>query len=284
MYGHKESLRRDKLAVAPAISTVILTAAVIVMILVAMTFANTFLDARLAENEYSTNKQFMLTTGLQIDDIAWTIGRTQTVRYSSRYGNMKLENETLNYTFEVYDGATWTTVAELENLTKTGMLLFNMPVTTYSITNNYFERISPASSGSFLQEGSSAPVSHVFCVEKLPMSDGSYTRIAVVPSVRLLNSTIAGQGGSTTYFKFYLPILEAGEHRYLSQSITLTGDSITKVVKSGVSQVRITVSFPSEGFDDGFFKFGNLSETVNLPAGSVVEFYVGKVLVKLGQV
>ena len=40
-----------------------MTAAVTVMILVAMGFANTFLDARMAENEFSTNKQFMLTTG-----------------------------------------------------------------------------------------------------------------------------------------------------------------------------------------------------------------------------
>ena len=47
-----------------------MTAAVVVMILVAMTYANTFLDTRMAENEFSTNKQFMLTTGLQIDDIA----------------------------------------------------------------------------------------------------------------------------------------------------------------------------------------------------------------------
>ena len=37
-----------------------MTAAVVVMILVAMTYANTFLDTRMAENEFSTNKQFML--------------------------------------------------------------------------------------------------------------------------------------------------------------------------------------------------------------------------------
>ena len=69
-YGHARSLQKDKRAVSPALSTVILTAAVVVMILVAMGFANNFLDARMAENEFSTNKQFMYTTGLQIDDIA----------------------------------------------------------------------------------------------------------------------------------------------------------------------------------------------------------------------
>ena len=260
------------------------------MILVAMGFANTFLDARMAENEFSTNKQFMLTTGLQIDDIAWTIGRTQTVRYSSKFGNMKFESAALNYTFEVdFGDGVWVPV--FANVT--GMILFNIPVSTYSISNNYFERISPASNGSFLQQGPSAPVSHVFCVEKLPMAEGNYTRIVVVPSIRMLNSTIAGpQQGTTNYFKFYLPTLEPGVHRYLSQSITLTGSEITKVIESGVSRVRINVTFLNvdSGFDSGFFNFDHTidlyhaSETVVLPADSVVEFYVGKVKVTQGQV
>jgi len=254
----------------------------------------------MAENEFSTNKQFMLTTGLQIDDIAWTIGRTQTVRYSSKYGNIKFQSSALNYSVEVNGtgtGGVWQSL--FPNGTETGMILFNIPVSTYSISNNYFERISPASNGSFLQQGPSAPVSHVFCIEKLPMSEGNYTRIVVVPSIRMLNSTIGGsQQGTTNYFKFYLPTLvPAGSNPYRSQSITLNGDSITKVIKSGVSQVRINVTFPNgkplstQGFDYDFFNFdhtiGSLnmaSEIVSLPAGSVVEFYVGKVKVTLGQV
>jgi hypothetical protein len=275
-----QSLRKDKRAVSPAISTVILTAAVVVMILVAMTFANNFLDARMAENEFSTNKQFMLTTGLQIDDIAWTIGRTQTVRYSSNYGNMKFQSSALNYTFEVDMGAGWVPV--FANVT--GMILFNIPVSIYSVSNNYFERILPSSNGSFLQEGPSAPVSHVFCVEKLPMDEGNYTRIVVVPSIRMLNSTIEGPEGTLNYTKFYLPTLEPGNHLYRSQSITMTGKDIIKIVQSDVTRVRITVTFPNDasGFDSNFFHFD--SEVVDVPAGSVVEFYVGKVIVTLGQI
>jgi hypothetical protein len=251
------------------------------MILVAMGFANNFLDARMAENEFSTNKQFMLTTGLQIDDIAWTIGRTQTVRYSSQYGNMKFQSLAVNYTFEVYDGSGWVTLFN----TTTGMILFNIPVSTYSISNNYFERIMPSSNGSFLQPGPSAPVSQVFCIEKLPMKEGNYTRIVVVPSIRMLTSTIEGPAGtSTNYTKFYLPTLEPGNHLYRSQSITMTGKDITKIVQSDVTRVRITVTFPNDdlGFDSNFFNFD--SEIVDVPAGSVVEFYVGKVIVTLGQV
>jgi hypothetical protein len=253
------------------------------MILVAMGFANTFLDARMAENEFTTNKQFMLTTGLQIDDIAWTIGRTQTVRYSSKYGNIKFQSLAVNYTFEVNTGSGWTFLFS----NATGMILFNIPVSTYSISNNYFERIMPSSNGSFLQQGPSAPVSQVFCVEKLPMVEGNYTRIVAVPSIRMLTSTIEGtEGTPTNYTKFYLPTLEPGTHLYRSQSITMTGNDITKIVKSGVNQVRITVTFPNtgSGFDSNFFNFDHISETKTLPPSSVVEFYVGKVIVTLGQV
>ena len=261
-----------------------MTAAVVVMILVAMTYANSFLDSRMAENEFSTNKQFMYTTGLQIDDIAWTIGRTQTVRYSSQYGTMKFQSLAVNYTFEIDTGSGW----EVLFSNATGMILFNIPVSTYSISNNYFERIMPSFNGSFLQQGPLAPVSHVFCIEKLPMQEGNYTRIVIVPSIRMLNSTIAGPQGSTStnYTKFYLPsLVPAATHPGRSQSITMTGNDIIKVIANEVDQVRINVTFPNIGlgFDYDFFNFDNLSETITLD-GSVVEFYIGKVLVSLGQV
>lgn len=129
------------------------------------------------------------------------------------------------------------------------------------------------------------------------MVEGNYTRIVVVPSIRMLSSTIVGaQQNATNYIKFYLPTLEPGTHLYRSQSITMTGSDITKIVKSDVSQVRINVTFPNGppdgtlGFDSDFFKFDHnidfyhASETIALPPNSVVEFYIGKVIVSLGQV
>jgi len=259
----------------------------VVMVLVAMSFANNFLGSRMAENEFATNKQFMLTTALQIDDIAWTIGRTQTVRYSSQIGNTEVQADALKYSVEVKGtgtGGVWEPL--FSDGVVTDMILFNIPVSSYSMGNNYFVRVSPTSTDSFLQRGTSATVSHVFCVEKLPMADGSFTRIVVVPTVRRLDTSIGSEHGQTNYTKFYLPSLESGIHRYLSQSITLTGDSIVKVVKSGVAQVRITVTFPSEslGFDSGFFNFVQDSEIIDLSSSAIVEFYVGNVIVKLGQV
>jgi hypothetical protein len=250
-----------------------------------MTYANGYLSSRLAENEFSTNKQFMLTTALQMDDIAWTIGRTQTVRYSSQYGNMKFQNSTATYSIYVDKGSGFG-VEPLFTVT-TGIIMFNMPVVSYSLGNDYFERVLPSSNGSFLQGGPAAPVSQVFCGEKLPMADGSYIRVVAVPSVRILNSTIAGSEGSTNYTKFYLPsLIDRGDHPYLSQSITMTGSDVLKTLENGVNAVKITASFPNatEGFDNDFFKFDHPSEIATLIPGSVVEFYVGTVVVTIGKV
>lgn len=256
------------------------------MILVAMSYANNILSLKIAQDEFTTNQQFMQTTGQQIDDIAWTIGRTQTVSYSSQYGNVKFEEAALNYTFSVHTSLGW------QNLTlsgDTGMLLYNMPVSSYSLGNNYFARVPYNANSSFLLSDSTSPISQVICEEKMPMSDGSYVRLALVPTMRVLTSTV----GSTSYFKFYLPDLENGTNLYRTQSVTLTGDGISKVTCSGVDQVKIIVGFPlatSLGFNSTFFNFNsttinlNSTSTPSMPSNSVVEFYVGTVVVTLGQV
>jgi FlaG/FlaF family flagellin (archaellin) len=281
---HK-NLRRDTRAVSPAISTVVLTAAGIVMILIAMSYANNILALKMAQNEFSTNKQFMQTTAQQIDDIAWTVGRTQTVSFSSKYGNVQFQAVALNYTFRIHTSSGW------ENLSisgKTGIILYNMPVASYPLGNNFFQRLPNNVTSSFLLSGSTAPISQVICEQKVPMADGTYSRIVLVPNMRVLTSTVT----SMNYFKFYLPDLENGTNLYRSQSITLTGNGITKVTRSGVDQVIISVSFPKAvaGFDSSFFNFNSTSLTLNasstpkLPSNSVVEFYVGKVVVAIGQV
>jgi len=269
-------LRKDERGVSPAISTVILTSAVVVLLLVAVVFANNFLTARMAENEFSAVKQFMQTVGLQIDDVAWIIGRTQTVRYASKYGQVNFESAALNYT--VYVNGT----VYFVNYT-TGILLFNMPIDKYSVGNNYYESIFP-SNKSFLQVGSSAPVSYVYVIEKLPMNDGDYVRVVVVPIIRVLNSTISAGGTVKNYFKFYLPILSAGANPRLSQSVTLTGRNVSVKTMEGVNLVNVSVSFPksSLGFGQGFFNFDKTVEILSVPSGSVVEFYTGEVVVSLG--
>jgi len=272
-------LKKDGRAVSPAISTVILTSAIVVLLLVTITFANSFLNARMAENEFSAMKQFMETVGLQIDDVAWTIGRTQTIRYASKFGQVSFENETLVYT--VYVDKPDHGYVYLANYS-VGVLLFNMPISKYSLGNNYYESIFP-SDRSFLKKGTSAPVSHVYVVEKLPMNDGSFIRVVVVPSIRMLNSTISTGVEQKNYFKFYLPVLSTGTHPRHSQSITLFANTVSVKTES-CNTVKIDVTFPKAGlgFDADFFRFDSVEEIVDVPEGSIIEFYTGEVVVSLG--
>lgn len=271
---------RDRKAISPAISSVILTNAVVVLLLVTVVFANNFLSARMAENEFSAMKQFMQTTGLQIDDVAWTIGRTQTTKYASKSGFVNFESLALNYSVYVDKGAGYVFLTNFS----TGIILFNMPISKYSAGNNYHERILPAGDRSFLQEGTSAPVCHVYAIEKVPMSDGNYIRVVAAPSVRMLNSTISTNGEIKNYFKFYLPILLSGTHPRYSQSITLVGRMVSYEPESGVTKIKIIVTTPkaSLGFDQDFFHFDNTVKEIDVPNGSIMQFYTGEVIVSLG--
>jgi hypothetical protein len=267
-------LKEDRKAVSPAISSVILTAAVIVMILVAIAFASNFLDARIAENDFSAMKQFMQTVALQTDDVAWIPGRTQTVRYASKYGQVKFQSLAFSYSF-YYNGS------PIANLSySVGVVLFNMPVKEYSLGNNYFQRIFP-SSNRFLQNDTSAPVCRVSVIEKLPMADGDYIRIVAAPLIRQLSSTI----NNVTYIRLYLPVLKAGPHPQNSLSVTLTGKNVTYDMISNINTVKIELGFPNgnaTGLTQDFFRFDTTTETISVTPSSVIEIYTGEVLVSLG--
>jgi hypothetical protein len=286
-----KSLRRDRRAVSPAVSSIILTSAVIVMVLVAMFFANNFLQSTLSQNEFKANKQFMLTEGLQIDDVAWTTGRTQTSVFASRYGTVSFEPAVLNYTFEVKSASgTWSTIGNWS----TGIVLFNMPTSIFTLGNGYFERIFP-SNASFLQQGSTAPVSQVFVSQKNAIQRGSSLRVITAPAIRLLNSTIVTESQQQNYLKLYLPILSKGNNLYLSQSVTQSGTSIFKIAQTGIIQIRVTVSVLTAaqtlGYDLGdkssqsFFRFESTSVTYPtnpLPTPSTMELYIATVTVSIG--
>jgi hypothetical protein len=271
----KNSLRRmrnNRRAVSPAISMTIMTSAIVVMLLVAISFINIRLNAQLAQNDFDSMKQAMQTLGLQVDDVAWIPGRTQTLTYASNYGGITFRYPALTYNF-YFDG---TLVANFS----VGVIMFSIPISDYSISNNYSEEVFP-SSNSFLQNGASAPVCRVFVTEKLPMLDGSYIRIVLVPIVRQLNAVING----VNYARFYLPLLNQGAAAPLAQSVTLTGINIPHQISSNVNRVTITVGFPNgagTGLTSDFFNFAALSETVTLGSESVVEIFGGNVTVSLG--
>jgi hypothetical protein len=269
---------RNSKAVSPAISAVIMTGTVVALISVALVFANNLLSVRMAESEFNSAIQVMQTVGLQIDDVAWVIGRTETVRYSSRYGDVAFESA-LNYTIYINTTGPSGQSNQILYTATTGILCFNMPVSQYSAGNNYYQLIYPFIDEGLLLKGASAPVARVFAVEKLPMGGKSFVRVVVAPTIRMLNSTI----GNTNYIRLYLPVLSEGNAPKRYQTITLTGESVSKVGKS-VTGIKVEVDFPLRdfGFDESFFHFSKTTETISLTEETVVELFVGEVDVALG--
>jgi hypothetical protein len=158
--------------------------------------------------------------------------------------------------------------------------MFSIPVYDYTVANNYFEEIFP-SSQDLLQNGTSAPVCRAFAIEKIPMQDGSYIRVVVVPIVRQLNTVIS----AVSYDSFYLPIFNTGSSPELAQSVTLTGLNVYYGISSNVHNVTISITFPNPamGLTPSFFNFDTTSQTVILGSNpSVVEIYGGNLTVSLG--
>ena len=264
---------RSNRAASPAVSTVIITGVMVAMITVSLSFASNFLMFRMAESEFNSAKQFMQTLGLQIEDVAWVIGQTETVRYSSRYADVAFELA-LNYT--VYVNTTTESNQKFYS-SKTGIICFNMPVSRYSPGTSYYELIYPSLNDGFLLDGASAPIARIFGIEKVPMVDGSFARVVVVPTIRSLSLSL----GDTNYVRLYLPILSEGEALRRSDSVTLTGESVSKISET-VTGIGIEVSFPVDGFDNFFFRFPDMEESILLDGETILELYVGGVDVALG--
>ncbi|PVX24021.1 MAG: hypothetical protein CW691_08870 [Candidatus Bathyarchaeum sp.] len=277
-----DNKRSGKRGVSPAISTVIMTGAMVAILAVTLGFANNFLWTRVAEGDFNSSKQLMQTVGYQIDDVAWTSGRTETVNYGSQYGDVLFQESALTYNVTVHRNSLPDYVVTAE----TGALMFVFPTSRYSISNDYFENIFPSQTSSLIMNGTSAPVARVFALEKLPMADGNYIRVVVVPSVRVLNSTIITSGSTTNYIRMYLPVLTAGEAPRLSQSITLTGESLDARTLNDITGITVGVSYDDGSVIDFAFSQFNFGSEENLSLATegkiVLELYLSEVSVGIG--
>jgi hypothetical protein len=275
-----------KRGMSPVVSTVIMTGAMVAILSVALVFANNLLWSRVAEGDFDSSRQLMQSVGLQIDDVAWTTGRTETIRYATQYGDIEFESSVLTYNVTV---VTNTSTPVFPNTT--GALMFNLPTSRYSISDDYWERIYPDPDENLTLTGTSAPVARVFAIERTPMPDGKYIRVVTAPSIRVLFSSI-NASDNTCYVRMYLPVLSAGESPRLSQSITLTGESVKAHTVEYVQSISVTVDFPrgaSDDFDSAFFNFASDSESFDFSAfysagydNVVLELYVSEVSVAFG--
>ncbi len=286
VFGKFREKGSGKWAISPVISTVIMTGAMVAILSVALVFANNLLWSRVAEGDFDSSRQLMQSVGLQIDDVAWTTGRKETIRYASQYGDIEFESSVLTYNVSVVTGA-----GSSEFSNTTGALMFNLPTSRYSIGDDYWARIFPETDESLTLTGTSAPVARVFAIERTPMPDGKYIRVVAAPSIRVLFSSI-NASDNTYYVRMYLPVLSAGESPRLSQSITLAGESVKAHTLDNVQSISVTVDFPrgtSGDFDSAFFNFPNDSEVFDFSAfysagydNVVLELYVSEVSVGFG--
>jgi hypothetical protein len=266
-------LRKDKRGVSPAISTAIITCAIVAMLLVALTFSSSYLNTYLAQNEFSLMQQFMQKIGLQIDDVAWIPGRTQTTAYTSKYGSVRVLPSALTYTFYA-DGSPIPGASF-----NVSILMFDMPITLYNLGNNYSQQIFP-STNSFLQQNASAPICRIFAVEKAPMTDGSFSRIIVAPIIREMDSTTNG----APHIQLYLANLVSGSSPQQSQSVTVTGQNLWYNSTSFTNSITISLNFPKTGlgFTPNFFNFDSINKTISVTSTSVAAIFAGQVAVSLG--
>jgi len=260
----------------------------IALLMVAILFINNRLWLSVAESDYNSARQYMRTVGLSIDDVAWTVGRKETVRYSSSYGSVNILQTAINYTIYVKPQGIGNWQYFAHNVSS--IILFNIPTSRYSMGNGYYEQIYPSSS-SITSSGTSAPVARVFAVEKLSMADGNFVRIVVTPVVRALSSSV-NSSKKVFYLKLYLPVIVKGSAQGSAQSLTMTGASLetrTMSINSG-ALVNVTVTFPSatlaQGFDNpSFFHFSSLSQVFSVPTGydnAILELYAGRVETVIG--
>jgi hypothetical protein len=261
----------------------------IALLMVTIVFVNNRLWSSVAESEFNSARQYMQTIGLQIDDVAWTVGRKETVRYSSSYGSVNILQNAINYTIDVKTQGSGTYQYFTHNISS--IVLFNMPTARYSLADGYYQQIYPQTTSSITFSGTSAPVARVFAVEKLtpPMADGNFARIVVTPVIRVLPSSVNSSGNKVYYLKLYLPVLKAGSAHGSAQSVTMTGSSLETRTLSKITNIRVTVNFPpttsAQGFNDLFFHFSSLTQEISVPPGyndAILELYAGKVETVLG--
>lgn len=117
------SIRKNEGASSPAVSMVIITAATVVLVLVAGTYANQVLERQQAASEFDTVQNSILAFDDAVRDIAWDRGASRSVRFTTKYGDVRLFSG--NKSFEI-------TTSEFS-----GFPTITTAVVQYSVPSNY---------------------------------------------------------------------------------------------------------------------------------------------------
>jgi hypothetical protein len=123
----RRNIKRNTKAASPAISMVIITAATVVLVLVSSGFALQALTRQQAAAEFDVVKQSILAVDDAVRDIAWDIGGSRSVRFTTNYGNMRLISS--NRSFQISGPFVYTF--------NTSVIQYQMPFAYLSLGNGY---------------------------------------------------------------------------------------------------------------------------------------------------
>jgi len=237
-------------AVAPIVSTIMLMAVTLFVMSIALSFVNNTLTRREGENDFESAKIFMKNVGLQIDDVAWTKGRVDTVHFTSQYGQVEFlsgdlpESAPLKYTVTYNYLDEYGVEISYEEYYYSSILMYNLPIDKSFLGEGYDEAILPKNVNSARElkpvaSGTTAPVANVFAIQKSNVGADQYLRIVLVPVMR--------------YHEYY--VSSSGPQTNLGYSTTPIKINIQKVTWNGV--------------EDG--TYGSFSVTIENPGYSPVD-------------
>jgi len=181
---------KEKKAASPAISMVIITAATVVLVLIAGSFAVQVLDSQQAGTEFDAIQKSTLALDDAIRDVAWKAGASRSVRFTTNRGRLQAVSPTrsveINFTSEYNLGS------------------FDTSVITYLMSDSY---ITLGSEQSYILGNATAAVSSVSdsLAQVLIAHESGFASISLGYRLRISDEGSISVGGITTnYVNIYI--------------------------------------------------------------------------------
>lgn len=125
-------LLRSRKAVSPAISTVIITGTIVVLVLVAYTYVFQALERQSGNSEFEIAKKGILAFDDAVENVAWKPWSSRSTRFVADYGAVELVPDALNLNVTAYAGS-----GSCSNSCLTGLVKYSTGTDYVTYGNNF---------------------------------------------------------------------------------------------------------------------------------------------------
>ena len=264
---------------APIISTILLMAITLLTMSLALNWVNATLTRRNGEADFESAKIFMKTIGLQVDDVAWTQGRVDTVRFASEFGLLQYVPNALRYDVTYIDS---TELVVGTSTFTSSIFMFNMPTIKYSLSDGYYELLLPSTEPNLIDSGVSAPVMKVFARQLYEAGDSDFIRVAAVPMIRMREHTVTVDTSTKSFVSLYIPRLD-GKATASKSIIVLSGKNVIPQTILNVKKITVTVTYLDSNYGSNFYNFPLVQPDIILTNPSTVQAFEGVVQLEYPQ-